>query len=62
MNMAKGMKRKHIILEKEINKKIKNVKYKNEETKSEFQKKKKTYIDQIEEQQHAIKSQIISKK
>ena len=47
---------------KEINKKIKNVKYKKEETKSEFQKKKKTYIDQIEEQQHAIKSQIISKK
>lgn len=47
---------------KEINKKIENVKYKKEETKSEFQKKKKTYIDQIEEQQHAIKSQIISKK
>ena len=47
---------------KEINKKIKNVKYKKEETKSEFQKKKKTYIDQIQEQPHAIKSQIISKK
>ena len=29
---------------------------------NELPKKKKTYIDQIEEQQHAIKSQIISKK
>lgn len=47
---------------KDVNKKMKSAKYKNEETPKETVKKKKTYIDQIEEQQHAIKSQIIAKK
>lgn len=47
---------------KDTSKKWKSIKIKREEKPKELPKKKKTYIDQIEEQQHAIKSQIISKK
>lgn len=46
---------------KNINRKLKSMKSSGN-SQNELPKKKKTYIDQIEEQQHAIKSQIISKK
>ena len=46
---------------KNINRKLKSMKN-NGNSQNELPKKKKTYIDQIEKQQHAIKSQIISKK
>ncbi len=46
---------------KDTSKRLKSMKNKEEQLK-ELPKKKKSYIDQIEEQQHAIKSQIISKK